>query len=323
MTAEPAATHRQTYIARINRVVDYIDMHIGQPLDLATLAGVAHFSPWHFHRLFLAMTGETLAGCVRRHRLEAAARRLLHQPPQPALGIALDVGFASAEVFTRAFRAHFGMTPTAWRRGGWRDWSQSRREQLSKIHQDLRKPDQAEEPVFPDDSSRWPAGQHDLNQGPAMNVELKTLPAMRLAYLRHTGPYGTPGIGQTWQRFCAWLAAQGLGAQDMYGISQDDPEITPPGQCRYDCCVQVDATFAAQGDIGVQMFAGGLHACAHFTGTGATIHAAWMQLFGQWLPASGYQATDAPALELYEKDFPADEKTGSFSCLLCVPVKPL
>lgn len=75
MPAEPTSTHRHAYVARINRVVDYIDTHIDQGLDLATLAEVAHFSPWHFHRLFLAMTGETLADCVRRHRLEAAARR--------------------------------------------------------------------------------------------------------------------------------------------------------------------------------------------------------------------------------------------------------
>src|SRR6476646_11717671 len=103
-----ATTNRSWYTASINRVVDHIDAHLAEPLDLETLAAVAHFSPWHFHRLFQALTGETLADRVRRRRLETAAARLLATPPQPALRIALDVGFGSAEVFTRAFRAHFG-----------------------------------------------------------------------------------------------------------------------------------------------------------------------------------------------------------------------
>ncbi len=70
-------------------------------------------------------------------------------------------------------------------------------------------------------------------------------------------------------------------------------------------------------------YGGGRYACARFTGTGADIHAAWMRLCGEWLPQSGWQADDKPALELYEEDFVMDPKTGAFSCLLCVPVRPL
>ena len=104
------SANRSWYVAAINRVDDHIDTHMAEPLDLEKLAAVAHFSPWHFHRLFQALTGETLADRVRRRRLEAAAGLLLATPPESALSIALDVGFRSAEVFTRAFRAHFGTT---------------------------------------------------------------------------------------------------------------------------------------------------------------------------------------------------------------------
>ena len=101
---------RHAYVARINRVIDHIDGHLADPLDLATLAGVAHFSAWHFHRVFQAMTGETLADCVRRRRLEVAAARLLGLPPEPVLAIALDVGFGSARGvharLQRALRRH-------------------------------------------------------------------------------------------------------------------------------------------------------------------------------------------------------------------------
>jgi AraC family transcriptional regulator len=311
------AANRQTYIARINRVIDHISTHLADQLDLETLAGVAHFSPWHFHRVFQGVKGETLADCVRRMRLEAAARRLLVKPPQAALSIALDIGFASAEVFSRAFRAYFGMTPTAWRRGGWRTWATRNADELSKIHQALRKQDQ--------DGTTRPGDDGDSTKGLAMNVEMKTLPPMRLAYLRHTGPYGHPGISQTWQRFMRWCDehADDLVNRQTYGISQDNAEVTPADKCRYDCCVEVKSTFQPQGEVGIQNFAGGRYACCSFTGTGATIHQAWISMFGDWLPASGYQAGDAPSLELYEADFAANPETGEFTCWLCVPVKSL
>lgn len=315
-----------TYRARIHRVMDHVDRHLAESLDLARLAGVAHFSPWHFHRLFQALTGETLADFVRRRRLEIAAGLLLRTPAPRALTIALDCGFGSAEVFTRAFRAQFGMTPTAWRRGGWRGWSDARRAELGKIHQAQRKANQAMALSFLDDPQHWPRrpllleGTVDMNTS---SLELRTLPTLRLAYLRYTGPYGHPGIGATWQRFGRWFGQRGEPRRRMFGISLDDPEITPADKCRYDCAVEVDAAFRPEGEIGVQEFPDRRYACQRFTGTGADIHAAWMRLFAQGLPASGWQPAPAPSLEWYEEDFVVDEQTGAFRCWLCVPVMPL
>ncbi|WP_332774671.1 AraC family transcriptional regulator [Polaromonas sp.] len=318
-------TPRNTYIARINRVVDYISAHLVDTLDLATLADVAHFSPWHFHRVFQALTDETLADCVRRLRLEAAAQRLLATPAQPALHVAMEVGFASAEVFSRAFRAYFGVTPTAWRRGAWRDWTAHHQHELRKIHQAQRKANQDATHTLFKDKAIWPAGLVTPERTIAMQVELKTLPALRLAYMRNTGPYG-PGIGQLWQRFGAWCGQHGMmnPRRKMYGISQDNPEITPADKCRYDACIEVDDAFKPQGEVGVQSFGGGRYACGRFTGKpGSDVHDAWTYMFAQWLPQSGYQADDKPALELYEENFVMDPDTGAFSCLLCVPVRAL
>ena len=60
----------------MHRVIEAIDRRLDQPLDLASLAAVAHFSPYHFHRLFAAWTGETLGDYLRRRRVEQAASRL-------------------------------------------------------------------------------------------------------------------------------------------------------------------------------------------------------------------------------------------------------
>ncbi len=106
---------RDVYLDRMHRVTAYIDQHLDQYLDLETLAEVAHFSPFHFHRLFSALMGETLGAYLRRRRCEVAATRLLAQPKLAVLQIALGVGFGSAEAFTHAFGARFGCSPTTWR----------------------------------------------------------------------------------------------------------------------------------------------------------------------------------------------------------------
>lgn len=313
--------NRRGYLARINRVVDHIDAHLAAPLDLATLAQVAHFSPWHFHRIFQALTGETLAERVRRRRLETAAARLLATPPRAALAIALDVGFASPEVFTRAFKAHFGVTPSAWRRGAWRGWAEQRRLALRKIHQAMRKPDQAVDALFRDDDA-WQLRHDHASQGVTMDIEMRTLAPLTLAYLRHTGPYGSPAIGQMWGRFAAWCDKKGLftPGRVIIGISQDSPDITAADKLRYDACVEVDAGFHADGEIGVQTIAGGRYACARFDGTGAQIHTAWMALYGDWLPGSGHQCADSPCIEWYDQG-PGVDAQGRFSCLLCLPLR--
>jgi len=318
-------THRSSYVARINRVLDHIDACLAEPLDLEVLASVAHFSPWHFHRVFRAMTGETLAECVRRRRLEVAAGRLLMAPSAAASSISIDVGFASPEVFTRAFRAHFGVTPTAWRRGAYRDWAASHHVQLSKIHQAESKLHQAIAQGFRHDRTVWPCGHVAPKGASNMDVEVKNLPESRVAYMRNVGPYGGVGIPRTWQRFAGWCEQHGLmqPRRTMYGICHDDPDITPPEKCRYDVCIEVDAQFKPEGEVGVQTIPGGRYACAKFAGTSADVHAAWGRFLAEWLPDSGYQADDRPPLELYDKDFVMDGKTGAFTCSLCMPVRRL
>lgn len=61
------------YRARLNRAIEYIDEHIGDKLDLETVAGIAAFSKYHFHRVFSSMVGEPLGAYIQRLRLEKAA----------------------------------------------------------------------------------------------------------------------------------------------------------------------------------------------------------------------------------------------------------
>jgi len=110
-----SADSQVEYGRRMHRVLEHIDRNLDRSLDLAALAEVACFSQFHFHRVFSAWLGETMGDYLRRRRLEVAAMRLAAQPGVPVLQVALSVGFGSAEAFSRAFKARFGLSPTAWR----------------------------------------------------------------------------------------------------------------------------------------------------------------------------------------------------------------
>src|SRR5215510_10723523 len=115
--ARPSSSHRREYERRVNRVMDYVEAHLAEDLTLDRLAAVAAFSPFHFHRVFVAITGETLSDFIRRIRLERAASSLTLMRETSVLEIALRCGFSSAASFARAFKNHFGMSASEWRGG--------------------------------------------------------------------------------------------------------------------------------------------------------------------------------------------------------------
>ncbi|MEO8062221.1 MAG: GyrI-like domain-containing protein [Pseudomonadota bacterium] len=290
------------YDRRMHAVIEYIDRHLDQNLDLAALAGVAHFSAFHFHRLFHAWMGEPLGDYVRRRRLEVAAMRLRAQPRIPVLQMALAVGFGSAEAFTRAFRARFGCSPTGWRK--------------SKCDQVTRKPDQAA------NASRAKNGDSSTREFD-MKVTLMDREPVQVAYLRRTGPYG-PGITQFWMDTVApWMATNNLFGRARFGISLDDPHATRAAQCRYDACVEVAKQEPLAGDAKEKVIPGGKYAVLEYDGPIVQIGKAWDHLLGQWLPQSGLQLDSRPMFEHYPVDGRFDEKTGRITCEICVPVTAL
>ena len=286
----------------MHRVQAHIDRHLDAPLDLEALAAVAHFSPYHFHRLFLAWMGETLGDYLARRRLERGAQRLRGQPGSTVLSIALSVGYGSAEAFSRAFKQRFGVSPSQWRN-------------LDQVDSNL------------DQAGRDGAGEHGLSrnppEGPPVNVRLIERPPVRMAYLRYQGPYG-PALGRFWtETFNPWLMTQNLGPVSRFGLAHDDPSLVPPEQCRYDAGVAVPEGWAPNGGALVAELPGGRYAALDFEGTAADIGAAWQAMMGRWLPSSGLQLDARPCFEHYGPASKFDYQTGVFDCELCIPVAPL
>jgi transcriptional regulator GlxA family with amidase domain len=97
------------------RLLGYLHAHLNEPLKMAALAQIARVSPRQVDRLFVRMFGESLRACLRRLRLERAARQL-RSTRRRVLAVALDAGFDSHESFTRSFSRYFGHNPSAYRR---------------------------------------------------------------------------------------------------------------------------------------------------------------------------------------------------------------
>lgn len=301
---------RAEYAWRLHKVLAHIDEHLDRQISLEELADIAHFSAFHFHRVFAAWAGETLGDYQRRRRLEVAALRLATRRAASVLHVAVSVGFGSTEAFSRAFRAHFGSPPSVWRRRN--DWTAAHAERLRRSN-----PDQILAHGFEKNRSS------ECNEETPMKVELITRPPVTVAYLRHIGPYGAP-VGAFWnERVAPWITAHQLWSRPRYGISHDDPSLTPPEQSRYDACVEVAEGFVPDGGFQLTQLPGGRYAALSFYGRPAEINDAWTHLIGDWLPASGFQFDQRPAFEHYPPHGAFDPDTGAFTCDICIPVAPL
>lgn len=191
--------------------------------------------------------GETLGDYVRRRRMETGAWLLWRRATEPVLNIALTVGFGSGEAFSRAFKLHFGQTPAQWRAA-----TLERQRQQSNPDQAERKFDQVFIRCKRDDFDSTTQEQI------LMNVKLIDLPASRVAYLRHIGPYGT-SLGLFWREFHGKRVAHGLHG-NMFGVELDDSDITPPEKCRYDVCVEVAANAEVKAPFSTTTLPGGRYA---------------------------------------------------------------
>ncbi|MEV1143340.1 AraC family transcriptional regulator [Micromonospora sp. NPDC049799] len=104
-------------LERLNQVMDHIERHLGQPVDVAELARIAMTSEYHLRRLFSALAGVGLSEYVRRRRLTVAGAEVL-AGERTLLDIAVRYGYGSTEAFARAFQAVHGVGPGEARRTG-------------------------------------------------------------------------------------------------------------------------------------------------------------------------------------------------------------
>lgn len=292
------------YLERVNRVIDHIDTHLDETLPLESLARVAHFSPFHFHRVFRSIVGEPLHAYVKRLRLERAVATMSHGPRIKLTDVALRCGFASSSDFSKAFKQAYGFSPSR--------YTPERFAEESKIRQALRA------------NAGYNVSKLPPRQNPdRFRVRLVDRPAQRIAYVRVIGGYAPDKIMAGFETLIAWGKSRGLvpGAVLM-AMSQDDPEITPMEKYRLDWCLALPLGTPADRQISCRTIPADRFATLHCRGDIHKVDRAWQYLFRGWLPESGMEPTNRPALEAFRND-PLVDGWESFDLDCCLPVKPL
>ena len=309
---------QKEYARRLNAALDYIDRNIAGDISLGKLAAAACFSPYHFHRIFTALVGEPPAEYIRRLRLEKAAGLLANEPATAVTEVALACGFSTSALLCRLFKTRFGMSPTAWRGGGYE--KRKNRQQESKPGKDKR----------PRPAYRWSERTKTRERRAGMtkklDVRIEDVPAWRVAYVKHMKGYGdSAGIGDAFETLFCWAGPRGFMGPDMrvLGMALDNPDITPQDKCRYYACVVVNERAEADGRVGIMTIRPGKYAVGRFSGGSDVFKRAYEAMYGEWLPGSGWQPDDAPALESYVGEPTGTPEKPRFVFDLYVPVKPL
>ena len=158
-------------------------------------------------------------------------------------------------------------------------------------------------------------------------VEVKEVPDMTVAYVRHVGPYQGDGelFGRLIGQICTWAGPRGLlGKPDgkLLSVYHDSPEVTDESQLRVSVCITVPEDTQVDGEIGKMVIKGGSYAIGHFEIDQGRYGEAWDALMGGWLPESGYQPADGVCYEDYRND-PKEHPEGKCVVDICVPVRPL
>ncbi len=293
------------YKVRINRVFEYIEANLNGHLSLEVLSEIGHFSPFHFHRIFKTLTGETVNAYVTRKRLESAALDLMHKPSSIA-EIARKYGFNDNATFTRAFNKFFGSSPTNFRK--------ENPNRFSKIRQLESKNDQS----YPD-QEKYLRVIDQIKNWMKMNakITMEEMPKMELAYVSCTGPENMPAAYQTLLR---WATPKGLTAgAKLVTIYYDSFKVTEASKVRMNACILLNTPQQPEGEVGLTSINAGKHIVGSFEIGLDEFEKSWTGMF-VWMNENGYQKADREPFEIYHNNFHEHPQRKAIVDF-CIPIK--
>ncbi|NYT40381.1 AraC family transcriptional regulator [Sphingomonas sp. R-74633] len=264
----------------MGRVLDHIDAQLDGDLGTETLAAVAAFSRFHFHRQFAELFGISVHRYVQLARLKRASLALAYRT-DPVLDIALDSGFGGPEAFARAFRQRIGQSPSAFRAGpDWAPWTAA---------------------LAPLEQAR---SQHMTPTYTDADVRIVDFPATPVALIEHRGD--PMAIGDTIRRFIAWRRANGLppARSATFNILHNDPDSVPSEEHRLDIACAAGRVAPNHDGVTEGLIPAGRCAVVRLTGPGDDLRAPAHFLYADWLPRSGEELRDFPMFAERVKFFP-------------------
>lgn len=263
---------RADYLQRIDRVAAAISDSIERGREtpsIARLAELAHFSEFHFMRVYRALSGEALGVTIQRLRLQRAVH-LLKDTDASVTDIATSVGYETPQAFAKAFRQRFDAAPS-----------------------DVRARPQAYT------MSARPRFATTSNDPPMVRVEIVQLQPFRAAVLRNHGAYAD--LDQAYVRLFGWIAERGAieSIKGIWGIPYDDRRDAPPEDSVFDCCLATDADLAAADRVRFEVLGGGRYALHRHIGSYLQLDHLHDALLSDALPRTGLTLREAPILHRF------------------------
>jgi AraC family transcriptional regulator len=255
------------YVARINKVIDFILNNLGEVLNVKELSKIASFSEFHFQRVFKMITGEALSGYIKRKRLERAASTLVSNHKRPITDIAYSFGFSSVANFSKAFKAYFGISPSEHRCLLQHDGEKLT---ISKNGKQISRNGKQISTYGKDFVGDFWNSDNSLDLEALLktiDIEIRELQPKHVAYVRVLKGYKHDLINRAWDKLINWAKPRGLLSDDSVGIgiTYDDPDVTGEDNCQYDACIEVpDHILDFQGEIGIQDIPGGSYVVHSF-----------------------------------------------------------
>ena len=292
---------------RINIALAYIDTHLDSELPLEKIANVAHYSPFHFHRIFKTVTGEALNAYIIRKRIEKAASILIRRKDISISELSLQYGFNSNSSFTRTFKKYYSISPSEFRK-----ISPSKYSKIRKVESKNGQENSIFEKYICNsiNHKKWITMQ--------AKVEIKNMPELQAAYITQIG---TDGIEHSFERLLRWGRSKGLlenPEAKMVRVFHDSFKITASDKVRMSICLLTNDPFEIEEEIGKTSIEKGKHIVGRFEITSNDFKKSWSSLF-VWMNENGYKKAPQNPFEIYHND-PREHPENKYIVDLLIPI---
>ena len=284
---ETKKTTREEYQKCVNAVVDYINLHLGEEIDLKSLAKISHFSPFYFHRIMKAFLGEPVGTFIVRTRTETAAR-LLRYTDLPIADIAYRIGYSSSSSLSKVFKQFYGISPLEYRNN----------KNFVIMKPAIIRPELK------------------------LKREIKELPVRNVIYIRLFGDYKLNDYCGTWMRLQQFVQEEKLPMGEVmpYCIFHDDPKVTPIEKLRTDVCMVMPAAATPKGNIGFKQLPAGRYAIFLYKGSYEHLQSVYDTIYGKYIPEMECTFRDEASAERY-LNHPADTAPDELLTEIYIPIE--
>lgn len=296
------------YKKRIVKTIQYINANLDADLSLEKIAEISAYSPFHFHRIFKLITGETLQNYIIRKKIEKSALFLAVHKHVEIKEIYLDLGFSNHSVFSKTFKKYYGLPPS--------DFRKTAPETFHKILQIQSKKGQID-PVF----SQYICSIENLLNWTAMNlkIEVKEMPEMNLAAVMSLG---IAQVEPSYNLLIDWAKKKHLFPGEnvkMISVYHDSFKVTPADKVRIHACMLLDEKLKEpQGEV----FSETIDAGKFIVGSGEVtlqdFEQCWVSLF-LWMNEHNYSVRRTFPFEIYHSNF-KEHPEGKMMVDFCIPV---